>query len=190
MVEALLRLWQTKSDLAKGHPFADDEDIFHGALDVMFAAVFGLPSDASTLHAERQGLLSSGSTGIQLSSDLDKPAAFPHSPRSPVFDAILTLTESFEVASKSPAPRLTHWALRQLPYMRKAKNAKDDYIISELKKGIQRLEAGEKAARCALDDMLQRELALAEKECRPPNYINRAMIDEVSTDVARVQLNG
>jgi hypothetical protein len=175
----MLELWQTKLDLARGHPFAADDDIYNGALDAIFAATFGLNPKDSTLYSERQFILSK--EGIEVDSDPNKPVTFPHARHPPGFDAVLTLTESLEAAIKSPLPRLHHWVLRQLPYMKSAREAKERMIANEVESGINRLESGEHADRCALDDILHRETAIAKKEGRPPAYRTRVIADEVSS---------
>jgi hypothetical protein len=104
----------------------------------------------------------------------------------PAQKSILTLTESLEAAVKSPTPRLTHWFLRCLPYMRKARMAKEEMIANELEKGKTRFTQGRKedqVARCAMDDILHRELIAAKKESREPVYDTRAIYDEVSSSL-------
>lgn len=59
----------------------------------------------------------------------------------PAFEAIITLTDSLEAIVSSPLPRLHHWVLRQLAYMRSAKLHKDHYIVESLAR------AGEKFLR-------------------------------------------
>lgn len=82
----------------------------------------------------------------------------------------------------SPMPKFTFWLMSQLPYMRKAKAAKETMIASELEKAKKWFSSGpnkEQTARCAMDDILRRELAAAAKENREPAYNTRAIFDEV-----------
>jgi hypothetical protein len=180
-IETLLELWSTKIQLVKGHPFAADDDIFHGALDAIFAATFGLETEDSMLYKQKQFLHSIDD--IVLPADTDKPAICPECQRPPKFDAILTLTESLEITMKSPFPRWHYWFLRQLPYMRNAIKIKEDTITYEIQRAVERVETNATAYQSAVDDVLRRERGLAEKEERPPVYHSRDIHDEVSFQI-------
>jgi hypothetical protein len=101
----------------------------------------------------------------------------------PEQESVITLTDSLEISAKLPMPKLMHWLLRWLPYMRKAQAMKEEMIKRELEKGKVRFAQGKKdelVARCAMDDILYRELATAAKENRTPIYDSRMIYDEVS----------
>lgn len=176
-VETLLDLWNLKSKLADGHPFEAYQDIYSATLDFIFAATFGLDPEDSMTSAQRQLLMSN--PDIDLPRKFDEPVEFLTATRPPVFEAILTLTESLETTVKSPLPRLHHDLLRQMPYMRKARAVKEAFITTEIEKRVARFESGDTVKRSALDDVLQRELNAAKKEGRIPNLKSRAIYDEL-----------
>jgi hypothetical protein len=186
-VETLLELWSTKTQLAKGHPFPAEKDIFHGTLDVIVAATFGLNPEESMLQMQTQFLDSSNE--IIVPEDIDKPVEFPETQPPLYFEAILTLTESLETSIKSPYPRFHYWCLQQLPYMRRAFKIKEKMISAEIQKAVQRLQSDDLVQRCAVDDVLRRERALAGKEERQPLYQSREIKDEVSLRVRPIAVN-
>ena len=178
-IEVLLDLWSRKSELANGHPFLAQADVYNGTLDVIFAVTFGLDAEDSTTTAALR-LLSTGSA-IELPADIDKPVEFPELTFPPVFRSILHLTEIMGVASRMPSPRLYLWFQKQLPRTRKAFRLKEEFISRELKRGLDKFLAGEQTSRSALEEILQREVAAAAKENRPPIYTSRAIYDEVGS---------
>jgi len=116
-------------------------------------------------------------------TDTREAVEFPQVQMPHAQESILTLTESLELSIKSPVPRTAHWFLRKLPYMRKAHAYKENMIATELDKAKKRFSEGsleKQVTRCAMDDVLRRELAAAKKEDREPNYKTRAIFDEVS----------
>ncbi|KAL2828394.1 cytochrome P450 monooxygenase [Aspergillus cavernicola] len=180
---SLVDLWARKAQLANGHPFSASEDFYNAALDAIWAVTFPLDPKDSVINAQRQ--LLAGTTSINttiLSTDIDEPAVFPEAPIPDAPKSILTLTESLESVMISPLPKFTFWLMSQLPYMRRARAAKETMISTELEKAKVRFSGNTKkdqVARCALDDILHRELAAAEKEGREPVYNTRTIYDEL-----------
>jgi hypothetical protein len=176
-VETLLDLWNKKLEIAKGHPFSGESDLFHGALDAIFAATFGLETEDSVLYSQKQFL--DLLRDLVLPEDIDKPVVIPETENPAEFEAILTLAESVETATKSPVPRLAYWLLKQLPYMRRAFRTKEATINTEIDKAVERIQSEKHVKRSAIDDILRREQALAAKEGRVPFYHSREISDEV-----------
>ncbi|KAJ5519301.1 Cytochrome P450 [Penicillium expansum] len=179
---SLVNLWAKKARLADGHPFSASDDINKAALDVIFAVIFSLDPKDSVINAQRQLIASTASINITSPSSIDEPAVFPDAPISGAPKAILTLTESLKFLAISPIPKLTFWLVSLLPNMRRARAAKETMITTELEKAKTRLSIGakeEQFARCAIDDILRRELATAEKENREPAYNTRTIFDEL-----------
>lgn len=166
-----------KMKLASGRPFRADRDVYYAALDFIFAATFGLNYKTNAMETQKRFLLST--PDIKIPDSVNEVVEFPVTDRPPVIDAIVTLSESVEVPMKSSIPRLHHALLRQLPYMRKAREEKEDLITAEIEQRISRLESGDMINRTALDDILQRELKAAKKEGRTPNLKSRAIYDEL-----------
>ncbi|KAI1622060.1 cytochrome P450 [Exophiala viscosa] len=179
-VETLVKLWDLKTQLAQGHPFHAAPDIYNVTLDSVFAATFGLEAKNSATTSQLEHLLSYTSTNeVRLPQTADMPVDIPRTHRPATFEAITTLTESMEISIKAPLPRLAHWCLRQLPYMREARAIKERLIHDEVEKGVRRLSSGDHIRRSALDDILHREVAISEKEGKQPAYHSRVIYDEL-----------
>jgi len=167
----LVRLWNLKTDLAQGHPFAAHEDIAHTTLDAIWVVTLG--SSANTTGS--QAVMLESLPGIELSDDKDVPVQFPKPAHPPAFDAVLTMTESMTPLISSPCPKLHHWFLRQSKSYKDAKKYKDQEIETMMKAAIEKfsedqVDALEKQGkdRSALDHMIRRELLASRKDGRKP----------------------
>ena len=119
---------------------------------------------------------------LDLPVDIDKEAPLLHVPLPKSMDAVVLLTESIGVAVRTPFPIFTHWLHRQRPSMRNAKAVKDKFITGEVEKTRHRFMGKadlNKDVRCAMDDILRREILMSEKEGRQPEFHSRGMYDEV-----------
>lgn len=177
--EDVIRLWGEKERLANGHPIPVADDVYRGALDAVWATVFGDDPLNSTTNAQIK--ICSSLKEVKLPGNIDEAAMVPMAPNPPPTQSVLTLSHSLETSVKSPIPIFAHWVLRQLPYMRRAIKIKDDFIRQEVEKTRQRFSADKssKDVRCAMDDIIRREMLLSEKEGREPMLHSRAMYDEV-----------
>jgi hypothetical protein len=176
----LLRLWEQKSNLAQGHPLEASNDVYRAALDTAWAVVFGANHENSTIRAQLQ--LLSRVKELNLASDVNKEAIIPAGPNPPTIQAVITLVDSLETSLKSPVPVLAHWFLRKTPSMRKAQAIKDNFINEEVEKAANRFLGkieNDGEVRCAMDDIIRREVLIAKKEGRAPVFHSRAMYDEV-----------
>jgi hypothetical protein len=178
-VTALIELWTKKSEMANGHPFSAFHDIYNAALDAIVSATFGIDAGKSTTNTQIEFLSNLPPSFIKISENRDEVVDFPQAPNPPEFDAILTLTESLEPTIKSPVPKLHHWFLRQMPYMRKARALKESLINGQIEKATKRFAEGDMEKRCALDDVMHREMTAAKKADRAPVYNTRPISDEV-----------
>lgn len=166
----LLELWRVKSALAGGRPWSAPRDIYHTALDAIWAATFGTHPGTT----KSQLALLSAIGKVDQPSSRDTPVEFPKASVPPAFEAIITLTDSLEAVVSSPVPRLHHWLLRQLPYMRSAKVYKDRYIMESLDRAWKKFSKNsekDESVNCALEHLLRREFAAATKEGRAPEYV-------------------
>ncbi|EHK21868.1 uncharacterized protein TRIVIDRAFT_53375 [Trichoderma virens Gv29-8] len=176
----LLQLWEQKSRIAKGHPFTAAEDIYRTAMDAIWAIVFGADPDNNVTKAQLR--LYATIKSIELNNDLDTEAELPAAPFPAAVQSVLTLTDSVSTSIKSPVPKLAHWRLRQTATMKKAYKDKDVFLQEEIQKALNRVtgkKANEKLITCAIDDMIQREMLLAEKEKREPEVLSSGMSDEI-----------
>ena len=143
----------------------------------MWAAAFG--SEIGTTKSQISAL--SSDTRLSLSDDATEPAVFPSNPTPKDFDSIITLTRSVEIALSSPFPRvhLIH-ALKWFPSLRDAKSRKDAFIKDRLDDAWKRFSTKtDGKLKSATDLLVQIEVAMAEKEARPPVYDTPAIRDEL-----------
>ncbi|KAJ4294974.1 hypothetical protein N0V88_005215 [Collariella sp. IMI 366227] len=177
---AMIRLWELKTAIAKGHPFNAHEDITYMTLDAIFAAMFGHPeSDSCTTRR-----LASVSDGPHLSlpPNPDTPMTFPPSTLPSIFAAALTVAGLLMNIQLSPLPRITSWILCKFPYMKRATAIKDGYIRDAINSYLPLLTTSTQEAdeppQTALQSVLLRERAVATRAGRPPQYYSRAIADE------------
>ncbi|RSL88682.1 hypothetical protein CEP51_001614 [Fusarium floridanum] len=172
----LIDLWTSKLRLAKGRPFNACEDIHNAALDIVMAASFGLEPEQSQIAKQTRELevSESSKTGGQ-----DDAFEFKHVPLDEELQCFTTLGDSILVAVRSPLPLLSHFLYRNLsPMMRRAAAGRDKLRNREIAKSIERMKAGH-PERCAMDNMLAREDAIAAKEGRKPNYYSEVILCEL-----------
>ncbi|KAF2176652.1 cytochrome P450 [Zopfia rhizophila CBS 207.26] len=152
----------SKLRVARKHPFSATLDIYQAALRTICATGFGTDSEVSLINAQLQPICSL--KALDLASNIDEPANFPRAPNPAAFDAILTLIESLESLIKPQMPRLHHYVLRQMSYMRSTRAHKEKMITEELDKAKNRFTG--RAENCqimkrAIDNILRRELVAA-----------------------------
>lgn len=183
----MVNLWQLKCDLAPGRPFAAHGDITSLALDSIFASSFCLPEAESNTYQRLQMIQRWSPDPSLLAAtaelDVDASVPFPEDVDVPeIFSAVLTIANSVTDTQLSPAPRLTSWVIRKLPYMRKAIAIKDAYIRKKTETCIALIESGDAKPgmqpRSALHSVLLREREVAAKEGRAPAYRRRGIADE------------
>ncbi|KAF1920727.1 cytochrome P450 [Ampelomyces quisqualis] len=176
----LINMWLEKMRLGKGRPFAVKHDIYETALEAIWAAIFGL-DDISTVTRNQIKLLSS-QMDFPIPSSLDKEVVFPRATAPPAFRAVLEITDGIEAVIKSPFPRLTGFFQRYTPAGRKNHAEKKSFIAKEIAKAKKRIiESGVKETKVtnAVDHMLRRENAAAERVGRLPDYSSQMLADEL-----------
>lgn len=182
--EDMLDVWQEKERLAQGHAFQAPSDVYHAALDAVWSLVFGADISNSTTKSALRSL--SSIQNVDLPSNLDKEVVIPETPLPAGMAAVVSLVDTLAISVTSPMPVLTHWVIRQLPQYRRNHRIRDNFIRDEVEKTRLRFEGkAEKdlEVRCAMDDIMRRELIACEKEGREPMYHSRAMYDEVRPDI-------
>ncbi|GKT63952.1 cytochrome P450 monooxygenase [Colletotrichum tofieldiae] len=178
-------LWREKARLAKGRPFWAMKDISHCALDAVLGFTFGPGLEGLSATQPNVDFLSSlpslsSDDSEEAANDL-KPVKLPHAPPNPVIEGLLKLSDSLETAMKSLFPVLAHWFLRQRPAMKTAIQLKEDLIKCQIDLSTARVQfSSEKhVVRCAVDEMVRREISQAAKEQRPPAFHTRLFYDEL-----------
>lgn len=180
----MIDLWYRKIEMAGGRPFETGLDIHHAAIDIILGASFGFDDGKSQIAKEIRSLEAKESQptkgeGDSRQGDEDafefKLASLDDSVR-----AFTILMESVGVVVSSPAPRLHHFLYRNLsPKMRKATALRNRLRDEEVTKSLERRNSP-KPQRCALDQLLTREDAIAAKEGREANYRSVTIMSEVS----------
>lgn len=170
----LIKLWDGKLAMCNGRPFDAAEDIHNSALDIIMALSFG-PDAIHEQTVKHLSLLESNATE---GSD-DDEFKFVDLPLDEELQFFTILSESVAIAIRSPFPKLHHFLYRNLSApMRRAQAGRDSLRNREVTKSVERRKSGH-SERCALDNMLAREDAMAAKEGRQPNYYSDTIMDEV-----------
>lgn len=175
----LIELWNFKAEVANGRPFPAHRDIDESAMDTIFAVAFGEKHERSVSKLKLEAL--SQSQSLDVPGDVNTPYEFSDVPLPPEVDTLNRVNQTMWVSFASPIPRLHHWFLRQTIW-RKSFARKESFITSEITDSVRRLAAAKDkkaACRCAMDHMVSRELAIAEKEGRQPDFNTPNMRDEV-----------
>lgn len=174
----LVELWSRKLSLSQGRPFDVSEDIHNVALDIIMVASFGL--DMEQTHLAKQMCNLESKTTASGGKGTDQMFEFEPVPLDDELQAFAVLTDSVSLAIRSPAPRLHHFLYRNLSsQMRRAAALRDGLRDREITKSLERAKAG-LAEQCAMDQMLAREHAMAEKEGRKADYYSQTITSEVS----------
>lgn len=174
---SLIKLWKSKMDLAEGRPFSVFDDVIKSAMDAMWSAVFG--SEISTTQGQIDALTG---RSVLLSSDRNVPVEFPQADDPETFTAMLTLGNSVAWAASSPLPKTTHWlAVNLIPNLRRAMKLKRDYLSGMLHAASHKFATSQDEGKVkhVLDLVVQREVTLAKKEGRAPEFDTQDIRDEL-----------
>lgn len=178
-VRWVLSLWDGKVAMAGGRAFDGTADVHHAALDMIMGASFGFEKSQSMLqtkldHLARAGVASSASPTAEV-------VEFEDPPLLEELQACTTMADAISLGFKSPLPWLNTFVYRNLvPSYRRALAVSQRMAKREIAKSVERLHTGH-PQRCAMDQMLEREEALAKKEGRQPDYFSDVIKDEVSS---------
>ncbi|KAL2072117.1 hypothetical protein VTL71DRAFT_11460 [Oculimacula yallundae] len=176
----MLDVWEQKSRLAQGRPFEAPNDIFRSTLDAVWSLVFNADSSNSTTNATLRKLSTIKSLELPISEDAE--AVIPETPLPDSMAAVVYIVSTLELTVTSPIPVLLHWCIRKLPRWRKAFKTKEHFLRKEVEKTRIRFDGKNEKdmeVRCAMDEIMRRELSTCEKEGREPMFHSRAMYDEI-----------
>ena len=172
----LVKLLETKMDLAKGRPFSVIVDFDYAALDVMLKYAFGGNLVESALGPQVE-LLTQLDISEVPDGDWDQPVTFPKAPISPFLEAVEHAPEVFEKTTTSWTPRLSHWWWKQQSWYKKILSEKSRCVPPQVTRALENYRAGEVTT--ALEHILRREQSTAEKQGREPQFDSQIMVDEV-----------
>ena len=182
---SLLDLWKIKTDLGNGRPFKAHLDIHSATLDIMMAVTFDYPQSDTMVGRHIAHLKTQSEADSNVSQN--KPVSFSEAPLSPELDALVYLTESIGVGFQSILPRIANWVYLQRFRSKKALRVKKELIRRNIENSLKRLtqdgtdhEPKKKKLRCAVDQILLREIEGARKNGVRPNFHKSAIYDEAS----------
>lgn len=181
-VSTMIDMWHAKSHIADGRPWAAGNDVNHMALDAVTAFAFGEGFEHNATGPALDEVLRMDASFIDNVKRLGQndPVEFPVGQVDEALQATLDLTETVGKVQGNPVPSLTWAYITNTPKVKKAIKIKEDYIMKELRAGVARHESTQgRELRSAIDQMIVREMSLAEKDGRSPDYFSRAMVDEV-----------
>lgn len=181
--QSVIKLWQTKARIADGRPWDAEKDIFKGALEIAWAAVFGKGMESTeTQHKS----LTNWSRPLSLGDD--ETVIFPTAEDPPAFSSILALSESVEHAISSPFPKWSHWfVLTFFPSLRNATHHKNSMIRQNTRIAYEKYQkralmddpAAIKNLDSVVDLIVARESQIAAKEGRAPKVYGDVVRDEL-----------
>jgi hypothetical protein len=178
----LVELWTIKTKLTRGEPFEALHDIFEAATDMINSAAFAFGDNMSTIKLQLDFLNTSNGAGTRFTPSLDTNGGFkfPQMPELPGIAACRALVEHVGVLFNVPMPKLEDgWRMMTNSHLRNSVKRKNEMIRAEIEKSIRRLEQGDGTMLSAVDHLLQREQAAAQKAGRKPDYHSRKIYDEV-----------
>lgn len=176
----MIDLCREKMRLAEGRPFPLHDDIHRGVLDAIWAVAFG--TDIGTTKMQLK--LLAGIEKIPLPKYGIAPAHIPLASTPEEFNCIITIANSGEIPLRSPLPRLHYrLALKFFPSLRAAMKRKDKLIRERLEEAWNKFNGGPtmetEQPRSATELIVQREVSIAKKENRPPQYNTPDIQDEL-----------
>lgn len=175
----LVQLFELKSKLANGRPFRIREDFARAVLDMMLHHAFGGTYEESAMEPQLE-LLSNMSADSLPEGDKDEPAPFPEAPRSFFLELLHETADIMERTTVSPTPQLSFWWWSKQRWFKKIVEERHNVMAGLLRKAVANVQSGN--VQSALEHMMMREQALAEKQGREPRLISRNMSDEMFAD--------
>jgi hypothetical protein len=184
-VSNLVRLWDVKAQLAQGRPFTAADDIYDTALDAVHGFSYGQDFEhraiQSTLeYYERR--TPEVTERLDHKGSVNNAIEFPAQEKDKVIKSVLALTSTFAEVQGTFTAHLKWPILMRMPRLVKAKEVRDETIRKQIGAAVERTRThpDPSTVRSAVDHMVRREMSMAEKEGRAPDFYSPAMFDEVS----------
>lgn len=182
-VSRLVTLWEMKTRVAAGKPFAADKDIYYTALDAVldFALGYGYTSRALPPQIEAVKLMGSQRTR---QNSTDEPIEFPVGLIDSGITAILQTSEAIGDVANLGFISLGWWWKKLQHKERKFRGIRRQFFKQQASLSVAKLQnsygTGDKSwVSSATDVMIQNERTYAEKDGREPMYWSDTMHDEV-----------
>lgn len=184
-VSNLVRLWDFKAQLAQGRPFTAAADICDTALDAVHGFSYGqefehraIKSTLDYYESKTQDL----TARLSKIGGANEPMEFPIPKKDTIIKSVLTLTSTFGEVQGTFIANLKWPILTRMPKLVKAKEIRDESIRKQIRAAVERTHThpDPSTVRSAVDHMVRREISLADKEGRTPDFYSSTMFDEVS----------
>ena len=164
----LVALWQEKVRLAPHHTFECREDLHFATTDAIWAMTFGTQLESCRSQTSHLSVLTKIALPVDAATEI---VTYPTVSPPPAFLATKLLTHSSKIAIQF-GYKIHAAVLNILPKYRKAKAIRDALVHHRLRAAREKFKEGKqsqsKSVDCALDLIVQRELAAAKKENRAP----------------------
>jgi hypothetical protein len=172
----LMNLFEMKMKLSGGRPFNVKKDFEYASLDVMLKFAFGRNWVDTALGTQVDIVSKLGPSDVKLDS-LDQPVSFP---RGSIVNFLKSVYEAPEIVEKTInalMPKWQTWWWSKQSWYKKVFDDKEHAMKEQVAIAVKNIRAGH--VETALEHMLMREAARAEKEGREPDFDSQVIRDEV-----------
>ncbi|KAH8171059.1 cytochrome p450 domain-containing protein [Sarocladium implicatum] len=173
----LVKLWKQKTRLAEARTFDVKADVLMAVVDVIWSASFGSDIDA----CKTQLRYLEGVKHVSLPKLIDdrEVVNIPACDSPEAYAALITLFDSSIIPLKSPFGYHHHWlAMKVVPRYRRAMSIRDRLVKESIRRAYRTFADKDTTkpddAKSAVDFVVEREVASAAKEGRPPMQANIA----------------
>lgn len=176
----LVELLGMKMKLANGRPFSVSADIEYTAVDSMLRFAFGENWTETTLGPQIDLLRHIEPSDIG-DGDLDKAVDFPKFELDGFLWSIYETPKIMERATVSWFPKLSFWWWSKQSWYKKVFAQKNQVLKEQVRKAIDNYRSGR--VKSAVEHMLMREAARAEKHGQEPDFHSHIITDEIFGDI-------
>lgn len=173
----IVKLWQLKAEAAKGHAFDASVDLGYLTYDIILAAAANINDSEAQINKYFQKLQEM-SQPVTLPSSKTELAEFPPCELTDLLTSLFAIAEASGKAFQVPLPGLFHFFNNRTAKMRKAFHDRDTILKSCITDAVQRLQEDGTNFKptSAVDYIVKREAAAAEKERREPDFFSDTMV--------------
>jgi len=173
----IVKLWQLKAELAEGHAFDAAMDLGYLTYDIILAAAANVDDSEAQINKYFQKLQEMPQP-VRLPSSKTELAEFPPSELTDLLSSLFAIAEASGKAFQTPLPGLFHMFNNRKAKMRKAYHDRDTIMRSCIRDAVRRLQDDGASFKptSAVDYIVKREAAAAEKEGREPDFFSDTMV--------------
>lgn len=178
----LIKLWETKANIAGDRSFSAFRDIEICTLDAMLAMTFGpnAPSGTQTQLEKSAHFRPSGNFSENNENKKHEEFyEFPHVEVDKLTESFSRIQRTVDWTTSTLFPSLVGWFMRRNPILILRFQRIHGFIHQCIDESIQRLSEKGAAPGVGTDHIVFREKALSDEEDRPPQFHSSAVRDEV-----------